>query len=345
MSNQGDRREFSSTPPRGWLRRARRHPGVHFLLLGILLFALDRSRSGGVDSSDVLEIVVTPSQVERLGEEWQRAHGRAPTDEEEAELIADLVDEELLVEEAFRLGLDRNDLVIRRRLSGKMRLLEDDPSLPEDGLYRRAVELGLDRDDAIVRRRLALKIRLLAVSGAGPVRPSEEQIRDHYEKHLDRFQKPPRVHFSHLFLRRDGRGEAEARRLLAELESRGAGDQAIFDRGDPFPLGSTFPSRAVDQLEQSFGAAFGSRLLELEPGVWRGPVESAYGWHLVWVHDTKPGRPAELAEVREQILRELAEEQREERLRAILRALRSRYKIRVESSPTSIAENRQGYPS
>jgi hypothetical protein len=48
---------------------------------------------------------------------------RSPTASESDRLVADYVREEVLYREALALGLDRDDLVVRRRLVQKMEML------------------------------------------------------------------------------------------------------------------------------------------------------------------------------------------------------------------------------
>lgn len=315
-------------------------PALHFVLLGALLCGLEQQlrgptsdRQGQLD--DIQPVVITASQVEQLRRDWRRGHGRPPNRSEEKALLDELIDTEVLFREALRQGLDRRDLVVYRRLTQKMRLLSEDPSLPADELYRQAVALGLGRDDLIVRRRLVQRMRLLAVAEGGAVRPSEAEIRDYYERHLQRFQRPARVRISHLFFRREEHREGlerECRRLLEELNRQRAAPPQVVSLGEPFVLGNHLPLRTVSQLERSFGPRFADRVMDFEPGLWNGPVESAYGWHLVWVHEIQPASQLDLETVRQQLLQGLRDERREQRLAGMLERLRRRYPVRFDFS-------------
>ena len=104
------------------LRRLATEPLVHFLLIGVALFALNAAlptRSGDK------EIVVTAGRIQNLVETFRRTWQRTPSAEERAALIEDFVNEEILVREALAAGLDRDDSVVRRRLRQKM---ERDPT-------------------------------------------------------------------------------------------------------------------------------------------------------------------------------------------------------------------------
>jgi len=65
-------------------------------------------------------------------------------------------------------------------------------------------------------------------------------------------------------------------------------------------------------------------------------VRSAYGLHLVWVHESLPGEPPRLADVRGRLALELAHERQEARLTAYLRDVRRRYTVKVEL-PAAVA--------
>ena len=53
-----------------------------------------------------------------------------------------------------------------------------------------------------------------------------------------------------------------------------------------------------------FGDQFAKTLDGLPPGQWQGPIESAFGVHLVFVSERMEGRMPALAEVRDAVRRE-----------------------------------------
>ncbi|MEM8725033.1 MAG: peptidylprolyl isomerase [Pseudomonadota bacterium] len=99
----------------GWARE----PLVHFLLAGIVLFALLSWRGEPVDpASRVIDI--GKAEQAQLALRFERTMGRAPTDAELDAQIERFVRDEVLYREALRLGLDQDDAVVRRRLVSKM---------------------------------------------------------------------------------------------------------------------------------------------------------------------------------------------------------------------------------
>lgn len=312
-------------------------PAAHFLLLGALLFAADRylvePPNASTEPAGVGEITVAAPQVAQLRESWRHRHGRLPTADEERSLVDALVGEQLLVDEALRRGLHRTDLIVHRRLIDKMTFLTEDPGADAGELLRQAFELGLHRDDPIVRRRLILKLRLRVGAGAATEAVTDEELRGYYQRHAERFTEPATVRLSHLFLSRERRPESletDARRLLAELRAGNVPPERAAELGDPFLLGHHLPQRTAGQLDRAFGAGFADRVAELAPGGWAGPVASAYGLHLVWVHEVVPERPAPLPAVRLQLAEGLRNERREARVAALLEELRQSHTVRIE---------------
>lgn len=99
----------------GVLRGVLREPLVHFVVLGGLVFAVGRASP---EAPDDRVIRVTTQLRDQL-----RGQNRDGTPADEAQLqrrVDGWIEEELLVREARRLGLDRGDPVIRQRLVQKM---------------------------------------------------------------------------------------------------------------------------------------------------------------------------------------------------------------------------------
>ncbi|GAA0476676.1 peptidylprolyl isomerase [Parasphingorhabdus litoris] len=110
-----------------------KEPLIHFLGGALLVFAFFWATGSNRDPADY-EITIGDSDIARLKAGWAQNFRRPPTEQELDGLIDQEIKEEVYYREALRLGLDRNDPLIRRRLFTKMRLLdnqegaEDNPS-------------------------------------------------------------------------------------------------------------------------------------------------------------------------------------------------------------------------
>ncbi|MGH6898526.1 MAG: peptidyl-prolyl cis-trans isomerase [Geminicoccaceae bacterium] len=118
-----------------------REPLVHFLLLAALLFgAYALVAPSGEDT-----IVVDQATIDRLVEEREVLLARPLSKEERRAAIATLIDDEVLLREAWRRGLDQ-DAVVRRHLVQKMRfILAEDQAEPSEAELRAFLESNRER--------------------------------------------------------------------------------------------------------------------------------------------------------------------------------------------------------
>lgn len=266
------------------LGRLAREPLLHFLLVGAIAFAL----FGGPDESSRI-VEVGPGVRRALRRDFERRNGTAPTAEQEDALVRRWVDEEILVGEALALGLDRGDVIVRRRLLQKMEFLaEGDGAVAEP-------------DDATLQAWL--------------------------DAHAERWRAEPRMRFEHVFVGRDRHGdaaEANARALLARIE---AGEDPA-GLGDPFLRGRTMGPATRAEIDSQLGPGFAERLAGIPDGRWSGPVTSSFGQHLVRMDERDAGGVPSLAEVRAAVRHDWLEAQREEARRARMDELRRRWEVR-----------------
>jgi len=276
------------------MKRLLREPFLHFVLLGVLVFAVDaflRARTAQVGGG---EIVVTQGRIENLAALFARTWQRAPTVGELRGLVDDYVLEEALFREGVALGVDQGDAVIRRRVRQKMDFFVDD----------------------------------LVDSGETP----EAELEAWLAEHPDSYAQPARFTFRQVYLNADRRGDAlrsDAERMLAELRST---DGTLDSRelGDGSLLEHAYGDYRVDMIESSFGQAFAEHLAVLPLSEWSGPVESAFGLHVVIIDASTPGRLPALAEVREEVERDWGFAQREEASKLFNEQVVSRYDVTID---------------
>src|SRR3954452_25028991 len=102
-------------------------PMLHFLLIGIALFGAYRWVSPG--DSGARRIIITQGVIDDLVTQHVAARGRQPSSTELNHLIESYVREEILYREGVRLGLERDDIVVKRRVRQKIEMIaEEDAS-------------------------------------------------------------------------------------------------------------------------------------------------------------------------------------------------------------------------
>ena len=192
-------------------------------------------------ASRVIHIGV--AEVARLDAFWRAQAQRPPTAQELAGLIDDRVDEEVLYREALRLGLDRDDVIVRRRLAQKLEFVNEDTA-----------------------------------SGAA-IAPTTVQLRAYCLLHRADYAIPQSFSLQQIYFVPQ-HPRAAVRSALRTLRSRAA-DAPPPALGDPFMLPLAYADVTAADLARDYGPAFAMSLATLPEGSWQGPVESALGTHLV----------------------------------------------------------------
>ncbi|MEJ7733942.1 MAG: peptidylprolyl isomerase [Polyangiaceae bacterium] len=280
------------------LGKLAREPLLHFLVVGALLFALERAvgprrpapakavaGAAGEPGQAERRIVVDQRIREALSEEWAAGHGRPPTADELGALVDRWLEDEML----FREGLLR----------------------------------GLDRDDPRVRERVKTKMALIFETQVSAPEPTRADLEAYFASHADRYARPELFAFVQVFVAGDG-AEASARagEILGRLRAGAAPDGL----GDTFSGGRRYRRRKLPDLAEAFGDDFAAGLGKMEPGTWE-LLRSRHGLHLLRVEERTAARAPALSEVERDVRRDWQTEQRGNALGLALAELRKQWVV------------------
>jgi hypothetical protein len=238
-------------------------PMLPFLLIGIALFAAYQWRAP-VDSNG-RRIVITQGVVEDLVTQHVAARGREPSATELNHLIESYVRDEIL--------------------------------------YREGVRLGLERDDIVVKRRVRQKIEMIAEEDASTRAPSDVDLFAYLTANPARFVQPAILTFEQVFIGESTSGPAVVQAVAITREGLRSGTDPE-KLGKPTLLPRRMTRTPVDLVARDFGASFAHALENVPVGEWVGPLDSSFGAHYVRVADRTPAAAPQLAAVRDQVVRE-----------------------------------------
>ncbi len=196
----------------------------------------------------------------------------------------------------------------------------------------------MDRDDVVIRRRVRQKMEFLAEDLAA-AEPSDDELAAYLASNPDRFRTEDRLTFHQIFLSATRRGRAldgDAEQI-AETLARPSAPADMAAIGDPFLLGEEFNEMPQSDVARTFGEVFAKQVFAVEPGRWQGPIPSSFGVHFVFVDERGKGRLPPLDAVREAVQREWLNARRIEAEQKLYRTLRDRYQIVVETPPKAAA--------
>jgi parvulin-like peptidyl-prolyl isomerase len=268
-------------------------PMLHFLLIGIALFAAYQWMAP-VDS-DGRRIVITQGVVDDLVSQHVAARGREPSSTELNHLIESYVRDEIL--------------------------------------YREGVKLGLDRDDIVVKRRVRQKIELIAEEDASTRAPTDADLSAYLAANQARFVQPAVLTFEQVFLGESTSGPQVVQAVaVTRAALRNGTDPG--DLGKPTLLPLRMTQTPADLVARDFGDSFAAALEKAAVGEWAGPIDSSFGAHYVRVLDRTPAVAPQLAAVRDHVVREWENERRQRARTDAYTKLRGEYEISIEAKPT-----------
>ena len=272
-----------------------REPLVHFMFIGAVIYALyGLFAEPAVEETDKT-IVVTAGELEWMQTSWQKRWNRPPTAQEFDGLIQQFIKETVLYREALTMGLNKHDMVIRRRLAQKLEFLAKD---------------------------------LVALTP-----PTEDELLAYFDEHQASYQAPTLYTFTQVYFDPDKRGDAtldDAEKVKVTLIAQGDAIDDPGALGDGLMLQNYYPEKDRAEIQKLLGSGFTETLITLSPGQWHGPVLSGFGVHLVYVNSIDEPPPPVFAEVRERMMDDWKLERGEELNDQFYTSLREQYSIVIE---------------
>jgi hypothetical protein len=277
-----------------------REPFFHFLIIGVVVYFLYGLFGNKVSIEPDNTITVTAAQIDWLEQTWQKRWNRPPTSKERQGLI--------------------------------------DAYVKESIMYQQALAIGLDADDTIIRRRLAQKLEFLTRDLTEIASPSKEELRTYFEMHQDQYRTPASLSFTHVYFSTDKRRAQtvpDAQEALTKLQAESELTQSFKDMGDAFMLQQYYPDKTQQEILRLFGDEFSSKTFQIPVGQWTGPVESAYGLHLVYIHGHVESTMPDLADIQDRVLQDWAGDKRREINEKFYASLLNRYEVIIEQKESN----------
>ena len=267
-----------------------REPLIHFLAIGLAIFALN-SVINGRDETPEDVIIISQGRIAQIEESFRAVANRPPNAAELKDMVDDFVMEEIA--------------------------------------YREAIAMGLDADDTVVRRRMRQKLEFLLDDVASIAEPTEAELLAWFNNHSTDYARPEKRALRHVLASRDTRGEsarADAARFMQRLNT-GADPASL---GDASMLPDAVPLTTKAGVSALFGADFADAVFASGAKGWFGPVSSVFGEHVVEITDRASLESASLEDVREQARNDLIAARRSDIRRKDEKRLLDRYEVRID---------------
>ena len=280
------------------MRNIFKEPLFHFLLLGALIFALYGIVNRQTD--DESTILIDDFDMNNIIASWEMQWKRLPTDEELKNLVQQNIKQEIFYQEALKMNLDHNDEIIKRRLSQKMQFLSNDLASMNE--------------------------------------PSDEDIQKYYDLHFTAYLSPYKFSFYQIVFNQDNRndpqGDAEA--FMSQINNLSI--EEVKTKGDALPFPFFFENIDADELNRQLGNDFSKSLEKIKKGSWTGPIQSRFGYHLIYLTDKTGPQIPEIESIKDDLLRDMEYDNQKQLNDLIFTELKKNYSIEFDLDPEKFDE-------
>jgi len=204
----------------------------------------------------------------------------------------------------------------------------------EEMLYREGLALGFEAEDPVIRRRVVQKVSFLTEALVDED-VTDAELAEWLAAHTDDYRIDPQLTFRQVYF--DPRRHRDALPVVIEDAARALRADPEAGVGDPTLLPERVESRSLTDVERTFGSEFAEQVAALPASRDVSQVRSGFGLHLVRLEARVDGRPAELADVRQAVERDLLADRRREAEEDLIESLRDRYTVVTTDDAMSVA--------
>jgi peptidyl-prolyl cis-trans isomerase SurA len=268
----------------------------------------------------------------------KREDAQKQVDEKQGELIANLINEELLLQKAKELGIEKD---VEADLNARfVQIMKQQNLKTLDALYEAMRKEGIDPDDIRdIWRRQATRDEVIRrdVQASTYWKPTGADVKAYYEKNKEKFIKPETVTLSEIFLNFAGQTQdsvrAKAKELVAKL--RGGEDfvktaLTTSESQDVAQTKGLLGTVPVKDLEKQF-PQYAKAISGLKAGGIADPVEDEVGIHILHV-DERVAQASEASFDDDAVRRAMLEENYPSALKAYMTKLRADAYIKISDS-------------
>jgi peptidyl-prolyl cis-trans isomerase C len=226
---------------------------------------------------------------------------------------------------------------------GRKRFLDE--LIDREILLQEAKRRGIDRDRALLERLERFKERsmldaLMREEVDSRVSVTPDEVKAYYNANRETFSAPDELRAAHILVKSQAEAAELKRRLgqgedFANLAKKASLDVSSKNRGGD--LGVIKKGQTVPEFERV--------LLTLKKGEISEPVPTQFGYHLIKLYERTSGPPLSFEEAKDQAKEQILIEKKQQRFKELVAALRSHAKLRVSDAPLSMPDTSAAAPA
>jgi len=267
-----------------------REPYFHFLFIGIVLYLFYHVSNPEENTSRKINIIISTPDRKKIQKTFHQQWKRDAHPEELNLMMKKHYDDEILLDQAIKLELPKEDKEIRIRLIEQMK-------------------------------------HILTASNTQK-EPTEKILYNYYLKHISDYSETKTLTFSHIYFKENIHTTLSETIEQFNRYNVKPTDAAQF--GDKFTVPHQFVLQDFTTISKIFGKYFTKQLWKIKKGAWYGPIHSKEGMHAVFIIQKKTGHPLPFDEIEGELYIDYLKEQKEHTLKEAYKKLSTQYQLQIE---------------
>lgn len=207
--------------------------------------------------------------------------------------------------------------------------------LEEEVLVKEAQKLNLQENDNVIRKRLVQKIKFILqneIEEDGNV--DDSALKKYFEEHKNQYAVNEKYSFTHVFFAFENHSEAEALKLtqdfLAQNKTKFISGENALDFSERYPYHHNYILRDLDFIQTNFDADFTEKLKQLQVNkhLWQGPVKSNLGYHAILLIGKEASSISDFEQIKDIVKGDYLRERESGNLKLKIDNLKKQYKIK-----------------
>lgn len=312
---------------------------VLLLVVSLFVQAAIAVASGNV-IAQVADTIITESDLQEALEQYMpagtfhRGIDRSSKHEYRKAALDDIIERELLSREAGKRDIKVSDETVEAVLQLNIKRFGSEEKMSK------ALEMqGLTVEMLKQKIRKYEMVNILLKNLAADSRPTDEEVKKHYEENQSKYRKPDAIFLYHILIKVEPTATDEAwkekqkhtEQLLEQIRSGADFGKIAYEYSeDPYKyksgeLGFVHRGRLTPQELED--AAFGLKKDEVS-----GVIRTIHGFHILKAGERLAGQVKTFDDMKDRLRKEMEKDRFEERKRALLDQLRKDYPVTIAPS-------------
>ncbi len=340
------RRRMISLPKKLYVYSCRNYFFV--ILLCVLLTLFSAAEAADKMIAEIGNIVITESDLQQALEQYipvgvyHTGIDRSSKNEYRKAALDDIIERELLSREADKRDINVSDETVEAVLQFNIKRFGS-----EEKMSKALESLGLTVAMLKQKIRKYEMVNILLKNLAADSRPTDEEVKKHYEENQSKYRKPDAIFLYHILIKVEPTATDEvwkekqkhAEQLLEQLRSGADFGKTAYEYSeDPYryksgELGFIHRGRLTPQELED--AAFGLAKNEIS-----SVIRTIHGFHILKAGERLTGELKTFDEMKDKLKKEIEKDRFEEKKRVLLDSLRKEYPVTISSSISGMPDGK-----